>query len=87
MHGDLLYKNITTHLTKAVKQLLVLQNVSYTFPTVAKYSPSGDHLAMWTDAAVLSETQAKKTISATFTSLWETLQPKTQVVILPSIYC
>lgn len=26
---------------------------SYTFPTVAKYSPSGDHLAMWTDAAVL----------------------------------
>lgn len=32
---------------------------------MAKYSPSGDHLAAWTDAAVLKEKEKEtKTISA-----------------------
>lgn len=30
----------------------------HTFPTVAKYSPSGDHLATCTDAAVLFDAQS-----------------------------
>lgn len=47
----------------------------YTFPTVAKYSPSGDHLAMCTDAAVLrNSSKQKKTIIRFFYSLLKYLR-------------
>lgn len=46
----------------------------YTFPTVAKYSPSGDHLAMCTDAAVLRNSGKKKTIIRFFYSLLKYLR-------------